>query len=625
MIIHMPFHCVRCRAEIDKAFRACPHCGEPVTEFQRRYADEPVDGKYRIVERLGAGGMGDVYKVEHTFLGTIRVIKVIRPQIQESRDAHDRFLREARAATKVQHPNVATMHDFAALPDGSHYMVWEYIDGENVAQRLRTRGPLPPRQAVQIAIQALHGLEAIHRAGIIHRDVSPENLMIAHGTDAVKIIDLGVAKVDDPSEVSATRTGIFVGKLRYAAPEQLGFIEEGAKIDARADVYAMGMVLYELLTGRPPYEAKSPHEYFVLHAREAELQPVELPPDLPGGAALQDVLRRALARDRNQRWTTARDFAAALETIEQTLPDPRSMPTLAIPLDADATMRMTPAPAAPTVRTPMPMPVARPVTRVATRPAAIPAPKRSRLPFIANAIGLVFAIAIAALLLTRGESASTHAPLVASAATTTTAAPETGQPAGSSFEVTTTTAQPETPPPTETTLGSVRTDTSSTAPLPAPPTSPRTTTMERREPPPPLEEETEPEAPAREEAPVSSLGGAAYVEGGDEDQNEAMVARLKNELAGVQRIAVRGGLMQLQLAAALRHEFPNLEVVPSANVVIRFDGTIERLGRGRKRREAHAAILKNGRVIFRYDLPSETYRVGSTPVEAFVSVLGDAF
>jgi serine/threonine-protein kinase len=599
-----------------------------LTDFERRYADEPVDGKYRILERLGAGGMGEVYKVEHTFLGTIRVIKVIRPQIQESRDAHERFLREARAATKVQHPNVATMHDFAALPDGSHYMVWEYIDGENVAQRLRTRGPLPARQAVQIAIQALHGLEAIHRAGIIHRDVSPENLMIAHGTDAVKIIDLGVAKVDDPSEVSATRTGIFVGKLRYAAPEQLGFIEEGAKIDARADLYAMGMVLYELLTGRPPYEAKSPHEYFVLHAREAEMQPAELPPDLPGGAALQEVLRRALARDRNQRFASAHDFAAALETIEAALPDPRSMPTMALPLDGDATVRMTPAPAAATVRTPMPMPMASPRATVRTTapppPPPAPAPVKSRLPFIAIAIGLMFAIAIAALLVTR-DGASTKAPLVAAATTTTAPATDSGQPAGSSFEVTTTTAEPETPA-TETAeereLG--RTDTSITAPLPAPPTSPRTTTVERREPP-PVTKETEPEPEPEVEAPVASLGGASYVEGGDEDQNEAMVERLRGELAGVQRIAVRAGAMQLQLAAALRHEFPNLEIVPSAPVVIRFEGTIDRLGRGRKRREAHAAILKNGRVIFRYDLPSETYRVGSTPVEAFVSVLGDAF
>src|SRR5437762_876782 len=152
-----------------------------------------VDGKYRILERLGAGGMGEVYKVEHVYLRAIRVVKVIRPQISESADAHERFLREAQLATKIQHPNVATLHDFSALPDGSHYMVWEYIEGENLAQVIRRRAVLPPAEAIRLTVQTLAGLDAIHRAGIIHRDISPENLMITDGS-SVKIIDLGVAK-----------------------------------------------------------------------------------------------------------------------------------------------------------------------------------------------------------------------------------------------------------------------------------------------------------------------------------------------------------------------------------------------------------------------------------------------
>src|SRR5258706_2485581 len=154
--------------ETPRSFKPCPHCGNRVTDSLRESADKPIDGKSRILSRLGAGGMGDVYKVEHTFLGATRVIKVVRPQISDSGEAHDRFLREARLATKIQHPNVATLHDFAALPDGSHYMVWELIDGENLAHYLRRRGgTLPPQEAVDLARQALDGLEAIHPAGIV--------------------------------------------------------------------------------------------------------------------------------------------------------------------------------------------------------------------------------------------------------------------------------------------------------------------------------------------------------------------------------------------------------------------------------------------------------------------------
>src|ERR1041385_1117331 len=361
----MPFLCIRCNREIDRSFKACPHGGEPVTDFLREYADKPIDGKYRILSRLGAGGMGEVYKVVHTFLGAIRVIKVIRPQISESGDAHDRFLREARLATKVHHPNVATLHDFAALPDGSHYMVWEFIDGENLAQVIRRRGVLPPREAADIMRQSLAGLEAIHRAGIVHRDISPENIMLtrdANGIDRVKIIDLGVAKSEDSDTGTMTKTGIFVGKLRYCSPEHLGFLAEGQKIDGRADLYSLAIVFVEILTGRPPFEATSPHQYILHYSRDTELQPVDLGP-VPAG--LQPVIARALERDRNKRFASAREFAEAIDKVE-----------LPAPVDADSTMRLTPSQAdvvtlVDTHPTPLPRP---PPTAVAPTPAPAPTP-----------------------------------------------------------------------------------------------------------------------------------------------------------------------------------------------------------------------------------------------------------
>ena len=268
------------------------------------------------------------------------MIKVIRAQISKDADAHERFLREAQLATKVQHPNVATLHDFSALPDGSHYMVWEFIDGENLAQVIRKRGVIAPAYAIRLAIQTLNGLDAVHRAGIIHRDISPENLMITRGEqpdERVKLIDLGVAKMDE-GDYAATRTGIFVGKLRYSSPEQLGFLPEGQKIDGRADLYSLAIVVFEMLTGRPPFEATSPHQYILHHSQDTKVQSLDLT-RVP--APLQPVLARALERDRTKRYSTAHEFVEALESVARTLPS----------TDADDTLRLTP-PAGTTIRHP---------------------------------------------------------------------------------------------------------------------------------------------------------------------------------------------------------------------------------------------------------------------------------
>jgi len=312
-----------------------------MTDFLSRYSTEPLDGKYRLIERLGAGGMGEVFKAEHVFLGAIRVIKIVRPQISSSTEAHDRFVREARLATKVHHQNVATLHDFASLPDGAAYMVWEFIDGENLSQLLRRRGQLPPRHAIRLAIEALAGLDAIHRAGIVHRDISPENIMIARdedGLEHVKIIDLGVAKMEE-GDPGMTATGMFIGKLRYASPEHLGFLPEGERIDGRADLFSLAIVLYEMLTGRAPFEATSPHQYYIRYSRDEAMTM----PDLTAiPSELQGVLAHALERDRNRRFANAREFAEALQGAAAAIPDEGSMKTLALPLDADETMRMSP-------------------------------------------------------------------------------------------------------------------------------------------------------------------------------------------------------------------------------------------------------------------------------------------
>ena len=235
----MGFFCIHCWSEVDPKYKACPFCGEAITDFLRRYLETPIDGKYQILARLGVGGMGEVYKVLHIHLNAIRVIKLMRAAIAMEPGAHERFLREARLATRIQHPNVAALFDFSTLDDGSRYMVWEYIEGINLHELIESRGPLSPRYAANIAAQALHGLEAIHRAGIVHRDISPENLMIAgseDGEERIKIIDLGIAKQWGDQTDHKTATGMFVGKWKYCSPEHLGMLPEGQRLDGRADL-----------------------------------------------------------------------------------------------------------------------------------------------------------------------------------------------------------------------------------------------------------------------------------------------------------------------------------------------------------------------------------------------------
>ena len=339
----MPFFCIHCKSEIDSRYKACPFCGEAITDFLRRSLETPLDGKYRILSRLGVGGMGEVYKVLHTHLNAIRVIKLMRSNIAADPGAHDRFLREARLATKIQHPNVAALYDFSTLEDGSHYMVWEHIEGINLHELIVERGPLSARYAARLSIQALLGLEAIHRAGIVHRDVSPENLMVARdddGDERVKIIDLGIAKSAGAVDDNKTKTGMFVGKWKYCSPEHLGMLPPGERIDGRADLYSFGIVLYEMLTGVPPFLCDTPHAYLMKHASERPRPLREANPGATVPPQLEALIFRALEKDRNQRFASAREFAQELERVAATLPDTPGAPP-PLPVAAEITDEAT--------------------------------------------------------------------------------------------------------------------------------------------------------------------------------------------------------------------------------------------------------------------------------------------
>lgn len=308
-----------------------------------------LEGKYEIVRPLGAGGMGEVYLVRHLHLQELRVVKILRQDLATDPVAQARFLREARLATQIKHPNVAILYDYSRLSDGSFYMVWEYIEGQDVGDRLRRAGPFPVAAAVQLGIQTLRGLEAIHSTGVIHRDLSPDNLMITEdrrGQLRVKIIDLGLARDPGPDpNLEITKAGMFMGKLQYCSPEQAGPGASEAGLDRRSDIYSFALVLYEMICGRPPFDSESPHGFIFKRLSEDPLPLAGRSPGITVPPELDRVVRRALERERDQRFPDAVSFILALEKVGHGL-SPAATQEIQIPSTLPGAPAGRPAPLA---------------------------------------------------------------------------------------------------------------------------------------------------------------------------------------------------------------------------------------------------------------------------------------
>src|SRR5437763_4232835 len=317
--------CLRCKESIDSQNDQCPHCGEKVTTFQRTYAARLIDGKYQILDRLGVGGMGEIFKVRHIHLNELRVIKIMRPNVAADDQGLQRFLQEARTSTMIKQKNLAMLYDFAQLDDGSYYMVWEFIDGTNIQKWIAKNGAMPARLTIEISVQALSGLDHLHSMSLNHRDISPENIMLSqdhHGKLLVKVIDFGIAKQLAESEggQGLTQTGMFLGKLKYASPEQAGFLKEGEHLDPRSDLYSFGIVMYEMLAGKAPFQATNPHGYILKHVTEKPAPIAATNAEVKVPSQLESVVMRSLEKSRDARYATAAEFEHALEAVRNTIP-----------------------------------------------------------------------------------------------------------------------------------------------------------------------------------------------------------------------------------------------------------------------------------------------------------------
>ena len=285
--------------------------------------NEQIDGKYEILAKLREGGMGSIYKVRHRLLDEVRVVKVIRSQGAYSQgdtgqEAADRFLTEAKSAIKLRHPNVAVLHDFAVDGDGQAFIVMEYIDGWNLLEVLNGYGPPPVALTLEIARQSLKALGYLHRHKIVHRDVSPDNLMLTRDVDGnplIKLIDLGIAKTLE-GQGGLTTTGVFLGKPRYGSPERFG----GAGFDERSDLYSFGVVLYELLTGRCPVAGSEPAALMAGHLFRAPLDFADTDPSERVPAELRALVLKSLAKKPEERMASCEEFIWELTMLQDRFP-----------------------------------------------------------------------------------------------------------------------------------------------------------------------------------------------------------------------------------------------------------------------------------------------------------------
>jgi serine/threonine protein kinase len=291
--------CTKCNEPLDRAWTFCPSCGERAPGLR---TGEIIDERYEILDLLSRHGAREVYRARHLHLDEIRVVKILNGDLFHDDAQVFRFRQEAKLASRLRHPNVATLHEFASLGGGTFYTAWEFLEGETAADRMRRMGTLSVNQALDVGAQVANGLAAIHAAGVVHRSISPQNIMLLPdraatregGSDRVKIIDFGIATALAATDSDqALRRGY--ADERYAAPEQIEVADGSARpVDERADIYSLGATLFELLTGRLPSRSVDQTEHS------------DIPP------TLSKVLTSALEKDPAKRFRSAAEMREAL-------------------------------------------------------------------------------------------------------------------------------------------------------------------------------------------------------------------------------------------------------------------------------------------------------------------------
>ncbi len=314
--------CPRCRAELEGHANFCVACGADLREDEDPYpysAPDPLIGqtvadRYRILELVGRGGMGVVYKVEHVRMGKLMAMKLLHGELAADRDVIKRFKTEAQAVSRLSHPNTVQVFDFGRA-DGLMFLVMEYVAGIELARMVRREGRVAFPRAAALAVQVCSSLAEAHDLGIVHRDLKPENVLVTknrEGAELVKVLDFGLAKLREAEERSdTTHRGLLVGTPHYMSPEQI----RGEHMDHRTDIYAFGAMMYKVLTGDPPFKAATPVGVLTKHLTEEPLPIGDAHPEAEVPAEGERIVMRCLAKRPADRYSSVDEIRE--ELLEQ--------------------------------------------------------------------------------------------------------------------------------------------------------------------------------------------------------------------------------------------------------------------------------------------------------------------
>lgn len=314
--------CPTCNATYPSRFSVCPQDGAKLAETSGWDDGAIIRGKYRILSKLGQGGMGAVYKASHMVFDELRALKVINPELTTDETFVKRFKQEAVIARKLDHPNAVRVDDLDESEDGLPFIVMEYIEGRSLKDLIEKEGPVEPHRAVRIASQVAAALDAAHRLGMVHRDIKPANIVLIQSPagEQAKVLDFGIAKIKearsaDSSGMTLTGTGIVVGTPQYMSPEQaLG--KRGSELDGRSDLYSLGVVLYQMLTGQLPFKADTTMQILLAHINTPPRPILDVRPDSDIPPSLAAVVMKCLAKDSHDRPASGAALIEALRAAE---------------------------------------------------------------------------------------------------------------------------------------------------------------------------------------------------------------------------------------------------------------------------------------------------------------------